>query len=62
MSQKLSRKFDNGLIFSPNGLGIHLPTKYGNLHFSSEEFGYYQAIYNVITAAISSPVDPNESM
>jgi len=62
MNQKLARKYDNGLIFSPNGSGVHLPTKYGNLHFSSEEFAYYQVIYIVITAAFSSPVDQNESM
>ena len=45
------------IVFSPNGFGVRLLTKYGELHFSSEEFNYYQAVYNVLTSSTSSPID-----
>ena len=45
------------IVFSPNGFGVRLLTNYGELHFSSEEFNYYQAIYNVLTTSSSSPID-----
>eukprot|EP01035_Chromulina_nebulosa_P021823 gene21823-28241_t len=49
---------DSGtIVFSPNGFGVRLLTNYGELHFSSDEFNYYQAIYNVLTTSSSSPID-----
>ena len=53
---------DSGtIVFSPNGFGVRLLTNYGELHFSSDEFNYYQAIYNVLTTSSSSPIDLRSS-
>jgi hypothetical protein len=38
---------ENRLTFSANGSGVVLKTKYGFLHFSAEEYTYYQSLFKI---------------
>lgn len=56
-----NRSDENAIVFSPNGLGVCLLTRYGELQFPPEEFNYYQTIFNVITTSTSSPLKASVS-